>query len=60
MGEKAQHEEEMERAKEMFKNALMAILTQCKSKFSFLTRLTDHMWQIFTVTPGVVTDMTLR
>ena len=30
MGEKAQHEEEMERAREAFKNALMAILTQCK------------------------------
>lgn len=34
MGEKAQHEEEMERAKEAFKNALMAILTQCKNTFS--------------------------
>lgn len=30
MSEKAQHEEEMERAKEVFKNALLAILTQCK------------------------------
>lgn len=30
MNEKAQHEEEMEIAKEAFKNALMAILTQCK------------------------------
>lgn len=30
MSEKAQHEEEMERAKEAFKDALMAILTQCK------------------------------
>ncbi|XP_041663374.1 ecto-NOX disulfide-thiol exchanger 1 [Cheilinus undulatus] len=28
MGEKAQHEEEMERAKEAFKNAMMVILTQ--------------------------------
>lgn len=35
MGEKAQHEEEMERAKETFKNALMAILTQCKNTFVF-------------------------
>lgn len=33
MGEKAQHEEEMERAKETFKSALMAILTQCKNAF---------------------------
>lgn len=37
MGEKAQHEEEMERAKEAFKNALMAILTQCKEAFLFQT-----------------------
>lgn len=37
MGEKAQHEEEMERAKEIFKNALMAILTQCKNAFLFQT-----------------------
>lgn len=37
MGEKAQHEEEMERAKEIFKNALMAILTQCKYFFLFQT-----------------------
>lgn len=42
MAEKAQHEEELESAKETFKNALTAILTQCKntsSSFSlFLTR----------------------
>ena len=30
MSEKAQHEEEMELAKEKFKNALLAILNQCK------------------------------
>lgn len=33
MSEKALHEEEMERAKEAFKNALLAILTQCKNLF---------------------------
>ncbi|KAI3355746.1 hypothetical protein L3Q82_004206 [Scortum barcoo] len=38
MGEKAQHEEEMERAKETFKNALMSILTQCKDTFYFTVR----------------------
>lgn len=31
MSEKAQHEEEMECAKETFKNSLMNILTQCKN-----------------------------
>lgn len=31
MNEKAQHEEEMELAKEHFKNSLLAILTQCKT-----------------------------
>lgn len=41
MGEKAQHEEEMERAKETFKNALMAILTQCKNPFSVSNSRTD-------------------
>uniref|UniRef100_A0A8C6UYB8 Ecto-NOX disulfide-thiol exchanger 1 n=1 Tax=Neogobius melanostomus TaxID=47308 RepID=A0A8C6UYB8_9GOBI len=30
MMDKAQHEEELERAKEIFKNALLAILNQCK------------------------------
>lgn len=35
MSEKAQHEEEMERAKEAFKNALLAILTQCKDTSVF-------------------------
>lgn len=30
MNDKAQHEEELECAKEIFKNALVAILTQCK------------------------------
>lgn len=44
MAEKAQHEEELESAKETFKNALTAILTQCKNTSSpssaslFLTR----------------------
>lgn len=38
MGEKAQHEEEMERAKETFKSALMAILMQCKNMLSFQPR----------------------
>lgn len=37
MSEKAQHDEEMERAKEIFKNALLAILTQCKETSLFLT-----------------------
>lgn len=32
MNEKAQHEEELEQAKEHFKNALLAILTQCKTQ----------------------------
>lgn len=32
MNEKAQHEEELEQAKENFKNALLAILTQCKTQ----------------------------
>lgn len=30
MNEKANHEQEMEQAKEKFKNALTGILTQCK------------------------------
>lgn len=34
MAEKAQHEEELESAKETFKNALTAILTQCKNASS--------------------------
>lgn len=37
MSEKAQHEEELERAKEAFKNALLAILNQCKDAFIFYT-----------------------
>uniref|UniRef100_A0A3B4YDC2 Ecto-NOX disulfide-thiol exchanger 1 n=1 Tax=Seriola lalandi dorsalis TaxID=1841481 RepID=A0A3B4YDC2_SERLL len=37
MSEKAQHDEEMERAKEAFKNALLAILTQCKECSLFQT-----------------------
>lgn len=35
MSEKAQHEEAMERAREAFKNALLAILTQCKEPSLF-------------------------
>lgn len=31
MIEKAQEEEEMERAKDAYKNALLAVLTQCKN-----------------------------
>lgn len=56
MGEKAQHEEEMERAKETFKNALMAILTQCKETLLFQTQTvvqTEHMWEIVPVTLAV-------
>ncbi|XP_038575933.1 ecto-NOX disulfide-thiol exchanger 1 isoform X2 [Micropterus salmoides] len=48
MGEKAQHEEEMERAKETFKNALMAILTQFEqitTVFSAATR--QKAWDHF-------------
>lgn len=32
MNEKAQHEEEMEQAKERFKSSLLTILTQCKTR----------------------------
>lgn len=37
MLEKAQEEEEVERAKEAYKSALLAVLTQCKSTSSLLT-----------------------
>lgn len=37
MVEKAQEEEEVERAKEAYKSALLAVLTQCKSTSSLLT-----------------------
>lgn len=49
MGEKVQHEEEMEHAKETFKNALMAILMQCKNMVLFSLVLTagSHVrWDI--------------
>lgn len=35
MIEKAQEEEELERAKDTYKNALLAVLTQCKNTSSF-------------------------
>lgn len=41
MNEKAQHEEELEQAKENFKNALLAILTQCKAPHSLHTLPSD-------------------
>lgn len=50
MGEKAQHEEEMERAKETFKNALMAILTQCKETLLFHTH--TRSWETFALCSG--------
>lgn len=37
MVEKAQEEEEMERAKDAYKAALLAVLTQCKNTSSLLT-----------------------
>ncbi|XP_026152316.1 ecto-NOX disulfide-thiol exchanger 1 isoform X1 [Mastacembelus armatus] len=42
MSEKAQHEEEMERAKEAFKNALLSILTQCKEPSLLFTCINTH------------------
>ncbi|KAM8749440.1 ecto-NOX disulfide-thiol exchanger 1 [Acanthopagrus schlegelii] len=48
MGEKAQHEEEMERAKEIFKNALMAILTQFEQITTVFTAATrQKAWDHF-------------
>lgn len=41
MSEKAQHEEDMEHAKEIFKNALLAILYQCKDLFTIKTSRAD-------------------
>lgn len=41
MIEKAQEEEEMERAKDTYKNALLAVLTQCKNTSLFPT-VTDN------------------
>ncbi|XP_047457597.1 ecto-NOX disulfide-thiol exchanger 1 isoform X1 [Mugil cephalus] len=48
MSEKAQHEEEMERAKEAFKNALMAILTQFEQITAVFTAATrQKAWDHF-------------
>uniref|UniRef100_A0A3Q3X2N7 RRM domain-containing protein n=1 Tax=Mola mola TaxID=94237 RepID=A0A3Q3X2N7_MOLML len=48
MGEKAQHEEEMERARETFKNALMAILTQFEQITTVFTAATrQKAWDHF-------------
>ncbi|RVE58486.1 hypothetical protein OJAV_G00209770 [Oryzias javanicus] len=49
MSEKAQHEEEMEIAKEAFKNALMAILTQFEQISAVFTAATrQKAWDHFT------------
>ncbi|KAK1902858.1 Ecto-NOX disulfide-thiol exchanger 1, partial [Dissostichus eleginoides] len=42
MSEKAQHEEEMERAKEAFKSALLAILNQCVFTAATRQKAWDH------------------
>ncbi|KAF1383058.1 hypothetical protein PFLUV_G00150330 [Perca fluviatilis] len=48
MSEKAQHEEEMERAKEIFKNALLAILTQFEQITAVFTAATrQKAWDHF-------------
>uniref|UniRef100_A0A672YEQ6 Ecto-NOX disulfide-thiol exchanger 1 n=1 Tax=Sphaeramia orbicularis TaxID=375764 RepID=A0A672YEQ6_9TELE len=48
MSEKAQHEEEMEHAKEIFKNALMAILTQFEQITAVFTAATrQKAWDHF-------------
>uniref|UniRef100_A0A8C5GBL9 Ecto-NOX disulfide-thiol exchanger 1-like n=1 Tax=Gouania willdenowi TaxID=441366 RepID=A0A8C5GBL9_GOUWI len=48
MSEKAQHEEEMERAKEAFKNALLAILTQFEQITAVFTAATrQKAWDHF-------------
>lgn len=47
MGEKAQHEEEMELAKEHFKNSLLAILTQCKIPPVFTVCTPTGYYEIF-------------
>ncbi|XP_043987707.1 ecto-NOX disulfide-thiol exchanger 1 isoform X2 [Gambusia affinis] len=48
MSEKALHEEEMERAKEIFKNALMAILTQFEQITAIFTAATrQKAWDHF-------------
>ncbi|KAM3607476.1 uncharacterized protein V6R79_008439 [Siganus canaliculatus] len=48
MGEKAQHEDEMEHAKEMFKNALVAILTQFEQITTVFTAATrQKAWDHF-------------
>lgn len=47
MTEKAQHEEEMELAKEIFKNSLLAILTQCKITHVFTVCTPTGYYEIF-------------
>lgn len=47
MNEKAQHEEEMELAKEHFKNSLLAILTQCKIPPGFTVSIPTGYYEIF-------------
>lgn len=47
MNEKAQHEEEMELAKEHFKNSLLAILTQCKIPPGFTVFIPTGYYEIF-------------
>lgn len=47
MNEKAQHEEEMELAKEHFKNSLLAILTQCKIPPAFTVFIPIGYSEIF-------------
>lgn len=54
MGEKAQHDEEMERAKEIFKNALMAILTQCKDPLLIQTHAVVQQMQLVTIITATV------
>lgn len=44
MNEKAQHEEEMEQAKEHFKNALLTILTQCKTRRPYTHTAYEEMF----------------
>lgn len=57
MNEKAQHEEEMEQAKESFKNALLTILTQCKTHrpYTHWLRRDVHvvlLWQQYILCSG--------
>lgn len=47
MNEKAQHDEEMELAREHFKNSLLAILTQCKIPPAFNVCIPTGYYEIF-------------